>query len=127
MRNIILIEDSEWDELVVKTYGKPYCFQQQDDCKDRGTERILVPDKNSISFDDEMNDSIPETDDPSSIMGVKFQVWLDRDPLQLVLNDEQLTYLYWHRNFYPNVNILANDMYEKGILEEGEYLINIDW
>lgn len=35
--------------------------------------------------------------------------------------------MWWVRNFYPDVNMVANDLYEKGLLEAGEYLINIDW
>lgn len=37
------IEVDDWDDLVRKTYGKIYCFQQQDGCKDRGVENISVP------------------------------------------------------------------------------------
>lgn len=27
-----IIDCFDWDELVTETYGKPYCFQQQDGC-----------------------------------------------------------------------------------------------
>ena len=32
-----VVEVRDWDNLVEKTYGKPYCFQQQDGCKERGS------------------------------------------------------------------------------------------
>ena len=35
--------------------------------------------------------------------------------------------LFWERNFYPNVNMIANDLHSKGLLESGEYIIVIDW
>ena len=39
-----LIDVGDWDDLVTETYGRPYNFQQQDDCKDRGTHHLTVPD-----------------------------------------------------------------------------------
>jgi hypothetical protein len=36
-KSINIIEVQDWDALVEETYGKPYSFQQQDDCKPRGT------------------------------------------------------------------------------------------
>ena len=30
-----VISVHDWDDLVVQTYGRPYCFQQQDGCKER--------------------------------------------------------------------------------------------
>jgi hypothetical protein len=51
-----VIEVSEWDKLVEKTYGRPYNFQQQDGCKSRGTFEFSVP---SDKWDYE-NHTIPE-------------------------------------------------------------------
>lgn len=34
--------------------------------------------------------------------------------------------LFWERNFYPDINTLANDLYKKGLIKKGEYLIVID-
>lgn len=42
----------DWDNLVEETYGKPYMFQQQDGCKDRGTEHITVPVINPYDYED---------------------------------------------------------------------------
>ena len=120
-----MISASEWDALVVKTYGRPYCFQQQDGCKDRGVFRFTVPGDHR---DDEMHDIIPEVVNHST-MGVKFKHWLERDPKQ-PLPDQEHDYqlnLWWHRNFYPDFQILANDIHSKGLLEAGDYTIDIDW
>ena len=60
---------------------------------------------------------------------VKFSVWLARDPL-LNLKDDPEDYcreLFWVRNFYPDFQTVANDLYKKGLIDAGEYLINIDW
>ena len=140
------VDVSDWDRLVEETYGKPYSFQQQDGCKDRGTFSLEVPSK--YTEDEEMNDSIPEVINNESEMGVKFAVWLARDPnaplnpskeeleaCNYYYGEDEKTWkedkshirMFWERNFYPDVNTLANDLYEKGLIEEGEYLIDIDW
>ena len=52
-----VIDVSDWDKLVIETYKRPYSFQQQDGCKDRGTFRFSVPNEET---DDYENDSVPE-------------------------------------------------------------------
>ena len=122
--NVVSVQD--WDDLVVKTYGKPYMFQQQDDCKDRGTHYFSVPDH----ADDYENETVPETCNHDE-MGVSFAAWLARDPKQ-TLNAEKwdspsAINLWWERNFYPEMQMIANDLHAKGLLPAGEYMIDIDW
>ena len=45
-----IVEIKDWDELVKTTYGKPYCFQQQDGCQGRGTFPLIVPDPESLDL-----------------------------------------------------------------------------
>lgn len=125
-KNIQVIDVSDWDKLVQDTYGKPYSFQQQDDCKDRGKEYITVPD-HAYDFD---RDTVPETVNHEE-MGVSFAAWLARDPKQK-LNAEDwdcpsAITLWWDRNFYPNIQMIANDLHAKGLLPAGGYMIDIDW
>ena len=123
-RNQIELED--WDDLVKSTYGKPYSFQQQNDCRDRGTFTIKVP---SDSEDEEYNDSISEQINGEE-MGVKFNVWLNTNPKEHQERnnwDDWKVELFWERNFYPDIYTLANDLYSKGLIEKGEYDIKIDW
>lgn len=120
-----VIEVQDWDDLVQKTYGRPYAFQQQDGCKDRGVERITVP---TTWTNDYEEDTIPEVVNGDE-MGVSFKAWLERDPTQKIPDqsaDYQLE-LFWERNFYPHVSMIANDLHAKGLIEAGEYTINIDW
>jgi len=42
-RTTAVIEVRDWDELVSRTYGRPYKFQQQDGCKERQHWGITVP------------------------------------------------------------------------------------
>ena len=126
--NVKTIDDSDWDNLVRKTYGRSYKFQQQNGCQERGLFNITIP--SDFTEDDEMNDSIPE-DTQSSEMGIKFKLWLERDPNQpLNIPENQQPWhieLWWERNFYPDIYTVANDLYEKGLIEAGDYVININW
>lgn len=149
-RNTKVIEVQDLDRLVEKTYGKPYSFQQQDGCKERGSHDLTVPSEWAKEEDAEMHDSIPEVINGNE-MGVKFDVWLNRDPNEpLNPSDEELKNchyywgkteanklawkqskshinMFWERNFYPQVKMIMNDLYEKGLVEAGDYTINIDW
>lgn len=123
-----VIEVQDWDDLVQKTYGRPYAFQQQDGCKDRGVERITVP---TTWTNDYEEDTIPEVVNGDE-MGVSFKAWLARDPKQELDSKDDWERknginLFWERNFYPDVSMIANDLHEKGLIEAGEYTINIDW
>ncbi len=121
-----VIDLDEWDELVKKTYERPYSLQQQDGCKERGLVSISVPDGTW----DFTNDTVSETNENE--MGVSFSAWLARDPNQKLSDPENQEYdwqltMWWERNFYPDVQMVANDLYEKGLLEAGDYIIEIDW
>lgn len=119
-----VIDSSDWDDFVSKTYGRPYTFQQQDGCQGRGNCRLKVP----SGADDYENDSVPEVvNDPE--MGVSFKAWLERDPKQPLAGREEgwVLDLWWARNFYPNLQMVANDLHDRGLLPAGDYIINIDW
>ena len=143
-KQINMIELNDWDQLVVDTYGKIYSFQQQDDCRDRGIYHIIVPSEDHYDYE---NDTIPEVINGNK-MGVSFKAWLERDSnAPLNPTDEELkecTYywdedrdkwcsskshidLFYRRNFYPCMDMLIDDLHEKGLLPAGDYIINIDW
>lgn len=121
-----VVKIADWDELVAKTYGRPYFFQQQDDCQSRGRFSLTVP----AEADDFNNDTVPEVVNHEE-MGVSFAAWLARDPKQKLpdanYQDDFMLKLWWARNFYPNIQMVANDLHAKGLLETGEYSIDIDW
>lgn len=134
-KNVKMLDVNDWDNLVSKTYGRPYSFQQQDGCKSRGVFKISIPVDLQFADDEdnEMHDSIPEVVNGSH-RGVKFKTWLERDPNKSV-NDHSgktsdakwMIDLFWDRNFYPSVYVVAKDLFEKGLIEEGDYVIDIDW
>lgn len=123
-----VIEVDDWDNLIQETYGRVYNFQQQNGCQGRGTFTIRIP--SEYTEDDQMHDSIPEVVNGDE-MGVKFDVWLARDPKEPLKdeddNSEWTIALFWERNFYPDIQTVANDLHKKGLIEAGEYDIKIDW
>lgn len=119
-----VIDVSDWDKFVSETYGRLYNFQQQDGCQSQGNFYLKVP---STACDHE-NHSVPEEVNEDE-MGVSFAAWLARDPKQPLENQEydfELK-LWWNRNFYPDIQMVANDLYNKGLLAAGEYTICINW
>ncbi len=124
-----IIEVSDWDDLVEKVYKKPYSFQQQDGCKERQLVRLTVPQE----FDDsDLPETVPEIVNHPE-MCVKFSSWLERNSNQPLDGDKDCgkkdwgIRMWWERNFYPDIQMIANDLYAKGLLDAGEYYINIDW
>jgi hypothetical protein len=79
-----IIDVQDWDNLVQETYGRPYSFQQQEGCQERGTVPITIP--SEWDNDEDMSDSIKEVVNGDE-MGVKFDVWLARDPKQPIKNE----------------------------------------
>ena len=128
IETVQMIECHSWDALVMETYGRIYSFQQQEGCRPRGIHRISIP--NEETYDDEYNDSIPDEVNGEE-MGVKFAKWLERDPNEWdgssIDGDKLGKRLFWQRNFYPELQTIANDLHAKGLIPEGDYIINIDW
>lgn len=126
-QQISIIKLFDWDTLVETTYGKKYSFQQQDGCKDKGKEYITVPVEDPEDYE---NDTIPEIVNGEE-MGVSFKAWLKRDPKQELSDEKDASSwsvdLWWERNFYPHVDMIINDLHEKGLLPAGDYMMDIDW
>lgn len=119
-----VVEVSDWDDFVEQNYGRTYALQQQDGCKQRGTVTLTVPCPDAEDYE---NESIP-IEVNGDEMGVKFDVWKNCDPASVGegLEDWQAE-IFWQRNYYPMLEMVANDLHAQGKLEAGEYLINIDW
>ena len=119
-----LIDVGDFDKLVIDTYGKSYSFQQQDDCKERHLVRVTVPEEAS----DYDRDTVPEVINGRE-MGVSFKAWLARDPKEWNGKPEDIRFIdmFWERNFYPDVQMILNDLHEKGLIDAGDYAIDIDW
>ena len=129
MKSVNIMDVSEWDTLVKKTYGKHYSFQQQEGCRDRGVMYFNVPEEYPEDFE---KDSVPEEVNHEE-MGVSFRAWLDRDPKEPLASkerDSNYTWclnMWWERNFYPDAQMLVNDLHAKGLLPSGEFGIDVNW
>jgi hypothetical protein len=147
IKTVKQMDVQDWDSLVESTYKKPYSFQQQDGCKPRGVETIST---GSDWAEDYETETIPEVTNGEE-MGVSFKAWLAKDPnAPLNPSDTELkecSYywgktdedkedwktdkwrirMFWERNFYPHVSMIAQDLCRRGLLEPGEYQIKIDW
>jgi hypothetical protein len=123
-KTVKMIDVNDWDALVMNTYNKTYSFQQQDGCKDRGAHELTIP-TDGYDFS---NTTIEEVVN-SGMMGVSFKAWMGRSPAQKLegCEYEWETTIWWERNFYPCIDMIANDLLARGLLEAGEYIINIDW
>jgi hypothetical protein len=121
-KQVISVQD--WDKLVEDTYGKIYSFQQQDGCQSRGNFNITIPD----TPEDFENDTVPEEINGEE-MGVSFAAWLARDISEWNgdVEDKEYISMFWERNFYPDIQMIANDLHAKGLIAAGKYTIDIDW
>lgn len=124
VQNTRLVTVGSWDSLVEETYGKPYNFQQQDGCKERGMHHITIP----FPCEDMYEDVKPDKID-LKLEGVSFEVWnsIPVEQFEAFRGTDRSHDLFWGRNFYPDVQMVANDLHAKGLIEAGEYAIEIDW
>lgn len=64
-------------------------------------------------------------------MGISFKSWLATSEEDINKDNPESykgqNHLFWERNFYPALQVVANDLYKKGLIEKGDYVINIDW
>ncbi len=125
IQDVKMIAEGDFSAFVSKVYGRPYCFQQQEDCQSRGIRRVAVP---SWDHEDFAATEIPEEINGDE-MGVSFASWLARDPAAPVGNrtEKWAIDLFWMRNFYPHLDMIIDDLHERGLLPEGEYIIDINW
>ncbi len=123
--NIIRIEYRDLCKFVSETYNKVYNFQQQDGCKSRGTETFSVP--NAYPDDFECTQIPFEVNGDE--MGISFETWLNTSPddTKKHFGSDWENEMFWERNFYPHIDMVLNDLYNKGLLDAGVYDIKIDW
>lgn len=131
IQTVQMIEESDWSQFVSQVYGRRYRLQQQGGCYNRGVIPITVP--SEYEYDDYPDTVLEIVNGPE--MGVNFEAWLARDPNAFIKQKEHDSFpdpigdrnLWWDRNFYPPLDVVADDLHKRGLLPAGEYYINIDW
>ena len=58
--------------------------------------------------------------------GISFNAWLKQTD-KFFEDEEWKEELFWFRNFYPHDSMIIDDLHKRGLLEAGEYLMNVDW
>lgn len=116
-----IIDASDWSQLVKETYNLPYNLRWQDDGIEGGIIILKVPTK---GYD---YDSTPENIDFNEGRGISFKSWLTHNPKEWEPDFSEIPFLerFGKYNFYPHLEILANDLYQKGLLPAGDYGINV--
>lgn len=118
-----MIDSSDWDEFVCKTYNRPYCLQQQDGCYPNGTSIFMTcPIEEPYDYDDFEEGANNTLGNP---MGVSFKSWLKAKTPEG--KSDWVNNMFWERNLYPSLEMLVNDLHNKGLLAAGEYVIHITW
>lgn len=101
---------ADFNALVVATYGKPYDFQQQDGCRDRGIHAFTAP----VEFPEDYGDPFD--------YGISFAEWVKSEvpscPYEAI---------DWVREVYPSLDMVVNDLHSRGLIEAGDYILLIDW
>jgi len=132
IKTIKQIDSSDWDNAIRLIYNKPYCFQQQYGCQERGTRSIYpVYDTHDIDYIDDFDSIHIPLEINGNTRGVSLKTWLETNPQDHLDRRKHWSShdleLFWERSFYPSIEALANDLCKKGYLEEGVYQIKIDW
>lgn len=128
IKNVKLIESYELDKFIEKIYGKPYSFQQQAGCIERGIHNIEIIGEKYESSDD-LPDTVKEEINGDD-MCVSFESWLKTDPSEHKERNGWSDWevkLFWARNFYPCLEDVMEDLCKKGHIKPGQYTINVDW
>lgn len=104
---VTLIDESEFSALVTKIYGRPYRFQQQGDMKCQDTiETFSVP-----------------SEEYGGWTGPSLTEWQIAPPPDGDFKEE----LRWHRDFYPELEVVVNDLYARGLIAAGDYALHVWW
>lgn len=115
-KQVIVIHELEFSELVREVYGRPYQFQQQE----------FMGQKTYYEF------SVPAHPLGDHYKAVPFQEWLEATPPGPAepgkFDSELFTEgLRWEREFYPEMEEIVNDLHQKGLIDPGEYALHIWW
>lgn len=141
-RKVTYLDDNAWDEFVTEVYGKPYCLQQQNGCYPNGTTKSFTVDPKEVGvpanpdywvnprdYCFELKSLYELSNSGRKARGVGIDAWLARDPKEPLPGqeyDHDLKF-FWQRNFYPEFDDVVTDLIAKGLLEPGEYIIDISW
>lgn len=105
----IAIWESDFSRYVTEHYGRPYNLQQQGDMlAQEASVRFTVP---SPYAEDDMPVSLAD--------------WIAATPPTDPSDYREK--MRWERDYYPNLETVANDLHTKGLLDAGDYIMYAWW
>lgn len=117
IEDVKLIWESELSALVTETYGRPYQLQQQGDMlAQESMTRATVPQEPDFDSD------LPSLEE-----------WSSRDVDAQPEGESSWSEhawrrdLWWQRKFYPDLQLVLNDLHARGLLPAGDYVIHTWW
>lgn len=115
VQDVKLIHESELSKRVAEMFERPYQLQQQGDML--GQDSVVIAD---VPAEPEFDLDLPS-----------FLEWSTRD-VNLEPPGESWHYpwqreLWWHREFYPDLQEVLNELHRLGELPEGKYAIHVWW
>lgn len=129
-----VVEDYHWNAFVESVFGKEpntYNFQQQNGCRDRGLYLVRVfPSEEDLLDEQELLDEeiSYKVNGYGEMFGVSLKTWLNtsKEDTKSKVGKDYLNDLFWARHFYPTIEELVAYLYKLGLLEEGDFYIEID-
>lgn len=115
IQDVRLIEEREFSALVTRVYGRPYRLQQNMMLGQDTIYPLTVPEPEPVD----------ESHEPS------FAEWASQDP-DLDADGHPWRHawekeIWWEREFYPPFSALVNDLYERGHLPMGTFMLHVWW
>ena len=122
-----IIDEGDWNLFVESVFGKEpftYIFQQQDGCKEPGLYLVKVPpSEEQESLDEEICYKVN-----GKTFGVSLKTWLNtsKEDTKSKVEKDYLNNLFWMRHFYPKLDELVAHLHKLGLIEAGDFYIEID-
>ncbi|MFD3594317.1 hypothetical protein ACFWU5_16460 [Nocardia sp. NPDC058640] len=120
-RVVTLIRETVFSKLVAETYGRPYRFQQQDDCQ-HGQNTVHLFD---VPHPEGGWESVEEFRACFADGTPTVQEWANT-PIGEYEHPWQAE-LHWEREFYPPFEAVIDDLYARGLIAVGSYGLHIWW
>lgn len=115
----IVIGESDFSRYVSEHYGRPYNLQQQGDMLGQESAvKLTVPDPEDGEWEGmtmptlvQWQEATPPGDHPEG----GYDPNVSRENMR------------WEREYYPQLEAVANDLHAKGLLDAGEYILFVSW
>ncbi|MBB3752468.1 hypothetical protein FHT44_004980 [Mycolicibacterium sp. BK634] len=133
-KNITLILESDWSELVAEVFDRPYNFQQQAGCRSNDTIwKFTVPesfkdwDLNAVDAAiEQWRNSEPHRNEQIPAVRDGKVVYVEHPRREWPMSDFSLK-LWWERENWPEFEDVMCVLARRGLIDPGEYALHIWW